>query len=164
MATNLVEMERKEQTTATRVEIVRVIKAKRERVFDALTRPDMIRQWFGPTDREVAEVVTEPHVDGQYRIAMGPGGEHTPVELRQPVSVKGCYTKVEPHTLLQFTWCGTWSPDEESLVTFTLKDVEGGTELRLVHEGLVKEGSCMSHEQGWTAGLNRMVELFEKGA
>lgn len=164
MATNVVELQKTETDVPTRVEMVRVIRAKRERVFDALTRPEAIRQWFGPGDRAVEEVVTEPHVDGTYRIAMGAPGESVPVDRRLPSSVKGCYTKVEPHHLLQFTWNGSWCPGEESMVTIELKDVEGGTELRLVHEGLVKEGSFAGHSQGWVVGLSRMEEFFEKGA
>jgi uncharacterized protein YndB with AHSA1/START domain len=162
MATNVVELQKTETAVPTRVEMVRVIKAKRERVFDAFTRPEMIRQWFGPGDRAVEEVKSELHVEGAYQIAMGPGGENTPVEHRAPSSVKGCYTKVEPHHLLQFTWCGSWRADEESLVTITLKDVEGGTELRLVHEGLVQEGSLAGHTYGWTVALKRMEEFFEE--
>jgi uncharacterized protein YndB with AHSA1/START domain len=162
MAANVIELQRTETELPTRVVFVRVIKAKRERVFDALTRPEIIRQWFAPSDRTVEQVTNEPKVDGDYLISLGAGGELTPPERRHPISVSGRYTKVQPHDLLQFTWRGSWQPEEESLVSFTLKDVEGDTELTLVHEGLVKEGSLATATRGWTSGLGNLVNAVSQ--
>ncbi len=164
MATNLIELQRTESEVPTRLELVRVIRAKRERVFDALTRPEVIRQWFGPGDRDVEEVVTDLKVNGEYRIALGAPTGDVPIERRHPSSVKGSYTKVQPYDLLQFTWEPSWVPGEESLVTFTFRDVEGGTELTLVHEGLVKAGSLTNHTRGWAVGIDKMIEVVAQGA
>ena len=92
---------------------------------------------------------------------MGPGGELTPPERRRPISVSGRYTKIQPYDLLQLTWRGSWQPEEESLVSFTLKDFASGTELTLVHEGLVREGSLATATRGWTSGLDKLVNISQ---
>jgi len=158
MATSVVEMQKTNE--ATRLEIVRVIKASKQRVFDAWTRPEMIRQWFGPGGMTVPEVMADARVDGNYGItvhgAREPGGEeHTG-------RVEGRYTRVEPYDLLAFTWKANWSAGEESLVTITLRDVVGGTEMTLLHEGFQTEGSRAGHSKGWTGGIDKLQELLEK--
>lgn len=162
MATNVIELQRTETELPNRVVFARIIRAKRERVFDALTRPEIIRQWFAFSDRNVEQVTNEPKVGGNYLISLGPRGELIPPERRHPISVSGRYTKVQPYNLLQFTWRGSWQPEEESLVSFTLKDVEGGTELTLVHEGLVKEGSLATATRGWTSGLGKLTNVVSQ--
>lgn len=171
MATaSVVELQRSERKEGVRFEVVRVIKAKRERVFDAWTRPEMIRQWFGTPDRNTRVIKADAHAGGEYAIAMEgactvetaaamPSGKE--IDMQKNASVSGRYLKVEPHHLLQFTWAADWSPSEESLVTIELKDVDGGTEMRLVHEGFVTEMSCSQHGLGWNVALDKMVRLLE---
>ena len=160
MATaSVVEMQRSERTDGARLEVVRVIKAKRERVFDAWTRPETIRQWFGSPGKSTRVVKADAHAGGEYAIAMDDGCSVDAASTS--ASVSGRYVKVEPHHLLQFTWAGDWDPSEESLVTIELKDVDGGTELRLVHEGFVTEMSCSRHGVGWNGALDNMVRLLE---
>jgi uncharacterized protein YndB with AHSA1/START domain len=61
--------------------------------------------------------------------------------------------------LLQFTWTPNWNPGEESLVTISLKDVEGGTELTLLHERFLSEGSRNGHTKGWAGSLDKLDTL-----
>ena len=130
-------------------------------MFDALKRAGIIRLWFAPSDRTMGQVRNQPKVDGAHLTTLGPGGELNPPERRHPISVSGRYTKVQPYDLLQFTWRGSWQPEEESLVSFTLKDFDGGTELTLVHEGLVREGSLATAARGWTSGLDKLVNISQ---
>jgi len=169
MATgSVVEMQRSERKEGVRLEIVRVIKAKRERVFDAWTRPETIRQWFGPGEKTVLGVDVDARVGGAYRIAMGgvceSGAEASssaPIDMQRDSTVTGRYVKVNPYDLLQFTWVGDWQPEEESTVTISLRDVEGGTEMKLIQEGFLTELSCTKHSFGWNGSLDKMVRLLE---
>jgi uncharacterized protein YndB with AHSA1/START domain len=159
MATSMVENHSTEKVGNLKVEVTRVIKATRKRVFDAWTRPEMIRQWFGPGGMKVPEAEADARVDGAYCItmhgAMEPGGaEHTG-------RVTGTYTRVEPYDALAFTWSANWAPGEESLVTITLRDVAGGTEMKLVHEGFATEESRNGHMRGWTGGIDKLQQLVE---
>ncbi len=151
----------KEQSSL-KLELTRVIKASKQRVFDAWTRPEFIRQWFGPKDRTVEDVQADLHAGGQYKIDMsGAQGAVGGSGRSGHAAVSGRYVKVVPYDLLQFTWTGSWNPDEETLVTIKLRDVDGGTELKLTQERFMTETSRAQHEQGWAVPLEKMVELSE---
>jgi uncharacterized protein YndB with AHSA1/START domain len=137
-----------------RLELTRVIKVPRARVFDAWTRPEMIRLWFGSGGRLAGEVATHPVVGGAYSIAM------ESCEGKGASKATGRYTKVDPYDLLQFTWEPSWVPEEESLVTIYLRDVEGGTEIKLVHDRFTSKASRDGHNQGWIGILDSLVAML----
>jgi len=146
--------------TGISLELTRVIATPRPRVFDAWTRPETIRRWFGPEGFTTPLVTTDPQPGGGYAIHME-GACADPAEPIRRAAVTGTYTKVNPYDLLQFTWSASWSPDEVSLVTIHLRDVEGGTELRLVQERFASENSCKAHTQGWTNALAKFAAAVE---
>jgi uncharacterized protein YndB with AHSA1/START domain len=147
-----------------RLEVTRMIKAPRARVFDAWTRPEMIRLWFGPEGMKPAEVSTDPQVGGAYSIALescAPGSE-AGGEPKHSIAT-GRYTKVNPYDLLQFTWTGNWVPGEESLVTVHFRELDGGTEIKLIHDRFHTEQSRDGHNAGWIRCMDRLAEkLAEK--
>jgi len=64
-----------------------------------------------------------------------------------------------------FTWGwegDTALPPGASTVTITLEPAEGGTIVRLVHDGLTGEQAAM-HGEGWTHYLGRLVEAATRG-
>ena len=75
------------------------------------------------------------------------GSEHNP---------RGIYKEVIPEKKLVFTWEWQGAPERESLVTFLLKPIDGGTELTLLHERLPDEEARISHEQGWSGLLDKL--------
>jgi len=144
------------------VELTRVIKAPRARVFDAWTRPDVIRQWFAPAKMQTPGAETDPVEGGAYKITMQ-GTEPDEAAGRPSESVKnfttvtGQYTKINPYDVLQFTWSPSWEAGVESLVTLYFRDVEGGTELRLVHEKIASTASCSGYSEGWAGCLDKLA-------
>jgi uncharacterized protein YndB with AHSA1/START domain len=46
--------------------------------------------------------------------------------------------------------------EQESLVTFLLEPIDGGTRLTLLHEHLPDEEARKSHEQGWNGLLDKL--------
>ena len=162
MASSVVDMQKKDVADkGLKLEIVRVIKASRQRVFDAWTRPEMIRAWFGPGGMAIQETVADSKVDGQYRIVMH--GSMEPAGEVHTSRVEGRYVRVEPYDLLAFTWKADFDPGEETLVTVTLKDVEGGTEMTLRHEGFAAAAMRDGHSHGWSAAFEKFVPFVEKG-
>jgi uncharacterized protein YndB with AHSA1/START domain len=163
MATPTVEMQgRSEQAEDLKLEIKRVIRASRQRVFDAWCRPDFIRQWFAPGTMSMAHAEVDLRVGGGYQLQMNP--PNPPVEgghANEGSRVTGTYTRVEPYDLLEFTWCGSWDPGEETQVTLTFRDVEGGTELTLLHQRFQSEVSCGKHTEGWTSTLEKLQRFAE---
>jgi uncharacterized protein YndB with AHSA1/START domain len=169
MATTMVEQKTVDAQKASenlKLEITRVIRASRQRVFDAWTRPEFVRQWFAPGNMVVHDAATDPRAGGEYRIAVQGStvaceGRAEDGDVSRKSVVSGRYVKVEPYDLLSFTWRGGCDPDEETLVTVALKDVEGGTELTLTHERFASEESRDRHEGGWTSILSKLGNLVE---
>ena len=139
-----------------KVEFRRVIRAGRQRVFDAWTRPEELRKWFGPGAIRVAEVDTEPHAGGSYHMVMKGSIDGNPEDAERRVSVVGAYTAIVPGELIAFTWKPDWTVEDESLVTVRLREVEGGTELHLIHERIASQNSCGGYSQGWTSCLDKL--------
>ena len=75
------------------------------------------------------------------------GEEHNPT---------GIYQEVIPEKKLVFTWEWPGMPERESLVTFLLEPIDGGTRLTLLHEHLPDEEARKSHEQGWNGLLDKL--------
>ena len=138
------------------LEIRRLIKAPRARVYAAWTDPAELTKWFGPANVETMELTADIRVGGKYRWqCKNPDGEEMVVE--------GEYRELEPDRKIVFTW--QWQDDEDwenqvSVVTVELSDAPGGTELRLRHEKLPSEASRDRHTQGWESVLDGLEKFF----
>ena len=140
------------------LQMKRVIKAKRERVFAAWIQPELMRQWFAPGAMAVAEVETGARPGGTYRIAMeGDNGSGKCVSSR----VSGVYQTMIPNELLRFTWGWVGNTAPETVVTVEFKDVEGGTEVTLTHEGFENEDARGKHEHGWRGCLDKLERVYD---
>jgi uncharacterized protein YndB with AHSA1/START domain len=49
------------------VEIKRLIKAPRDRVYAAWTNPAQLKQWFGPENVQTHDFIAEVRVGGKFR-------------------------------------------------------------------------------------------------
>lgn len=138
----------------TTLRIVRTFDAAPARVFDALTRPDLLAQWFAPSD-ELTVVVDrfEEKVGGSYRIEMRhqKGDVHTAIgEIRE----------IDRPNRLVYTWKWEGGEMPDTLVTWELSADEAGTELVLTHEQFPNEEAKEQHEQGWTAMMPRLASVL----
>ncbi len=148
---------------ATQLELTRVIRTSRVKVYEAWTRPEVLQQWFGPGQMVVPSARLDAREGGEYAIEMAGSGS---CEDQSPAAtgsrfIRGVYQQVVPNERLQFTWRADWSGDETSLVTISFRDVEGGTEITLKHERFATESSRDGHEKGWGASLSKMATLLE---
>lgn len=143
----------------------RLIRAPRAKVYEAWTNPEIMEQWFGSPTMICSSVLLDLRVGGSYRIeAVRKEASTISAEEicdgRPFNAVVGTYTKIVPNELLQFTWTAAWAPEEQSLVTVSLKDAHGGTEITLRHEKFLSEPSRDAHNNGWAIGLDRMEKLL----
>jgi uncharacterized protein YndB with AHSA1/START domain len=144
----------------------RVIHAPRKLVYEAWTNPEIVTEWFGPAGMYCPNAELDVRVGGAYRIDVHPiaktgecpAGEES---MTRQAAASGTYTKLVPNELLQFTWLPSWNPGEESLVTVSLKDVDGGTEVTILHEGFTSEGSREGHGKGWEGCLSKLGRTLE---
>jgi len=116
--------------------------------FDLITQPDRLRRWMTVAAR------VDLRAGGDYRWTVGPG--HI---------AAGTFVEVDPGKRVTFTW--GWEGDGDpppgaSTVTVTLTPVDGGTEVRLVHDGLTDEQAAR-HAEGWNHYLDRLVGAGTRG-
>jgi len=133
--------------TLPSVTIVRRIKASPAKVWAAITQPDQMIQWWGPDAGPTLRADVDVRPGGRFSVVFRllNGDEHNPT---------GIYREVIPERKLVFTW--DLPGERESLVTFLLEPIEGGTELTLRHEHLPDEAQLESHEQGWIGLLDKL--------
>jgi uncharacterized protein YndB with AHSA1/START domain/uncharacterized damage-inducible protein DinB len=142
--------------SATTLRLTRYYSAPRNLVFEALTEPALLAQWFAPTD-EMKVVVDrfEAKVGGSYRIEM-----HA-----RPDTVYTCIGTVQeilPPERLVYTWSWEGGEMPETVVTWELTEAEGGTMLTLTHERFPGEKETAGHEEGWTGAVGRLQRLLTR--
>jgi serine/threonine protein kinase len=142
------------RTPESTLRFVRTIAAPIEKVFAAWTRPEVMANWFAPTDDFVPSAVeVDLRVGGNYRVDMRPK-DGTEVFMH-----RGQYCRIEPPHLLSFTWCpvsrGPNTP--ETQVTIELRPNGNATDLTLIHERFPDEADRDRHQKGWHGCLGRLA-------
>jgi uncharacterized protein len=138
------------------LEVKRLIKAPRERVFAAWTTPDGILKWFGPDTCRALSAKVDLRVGGEYRV-------HAHTEEFGETEVVGVYREVNRPSRLVYTWNWADSPMNEmgeTVVTVDFVDVNGDTEVRLRHEGFPGSEPRDKHNYGWTGCLDKLEKMF----
>ncbi len=137
----------------TVLRLTRRFDAPRERVFEAWTDPELLRQWWAAMagwETSSAEVDLRPH--GRYRLSMRDpehGAEYT---------VGGEYVEVRPPERLVYTWTWAGEPQEmhgseRTLVTVEFAENADGTDVVLTHSGFADASIRDLHGEGWVGCL-----------
>jgi uncharacterized protein YndB with AHSA1/START domain len=147
------------QPSGLTLHMTRVLRAPCSRVFRALTQPDELAEWWGPSGFTAPSVVVDLHVGGSYRIAMQPPEEDL-------FYLSGEFREVDPPARLSYTfrWEDPDPDDVETVVTLSLRDLGESTELVFTQGAFATEGRRALHEEGWTDGFDRLEELISQGA
>ncbi len=128
--------------------VKRVIDADAETLFEALTDQEIMKKWFyASTDNGwSATVENNPREGGKFKVDM-----HGPEDTYPH---KGVYKEIIPNKKIVFTWNSHIVTD--TIVTITLDEVDGGTEVKLKHEFMPSEQEKQNHTRGWTAILENL--------
>lgn len=143
-------------TTATSsLNLKQVFPAPVERVWDAWTKPENVRQWYAPGAYTIPEIEMDVRRGGRYRILM-----HNPeTDVRQ--TLIGTYKEVTPGKRLVYTW--QWRTKEgtspDTLVTVTFEDHGDQTAVTVVHDLFPDLDMRDKHIKGWTACLEKLRQL-----
>jgi uncharacterized protein YndB with AHSA1/START domain len=132
------------------------ITAPADRIFEALTDPRQLVQWWGVNGRfQVTHAESDLRPGGQW-LMRGIGMND------RPFIVRGAYRKIDRPRALVFTWLPDWLGDtSETLVRIDLDEVGGMTTVRLTHSDLLADSSRVSH-QGWPQLLDRLRAHTER--
>jgi uncharacterized protein YndB with AHSA1/START domain len=136
------------------LEIKRLFDAAPASVFKTWLNREEWQSWIGPEGVDCEVPLLEPRVGGRYRIIMHlPDGSVIPVV--------GVFKTIEAPKRLAFTW-GRDGDARTTLVTVTLRDLGGKTEMILRHEGLPTDADRAGHGKGWNSALNKLVSYLAK--
>ena len=141
------------------LELTRALAAPRERVFRALTQRDDLAVWWGPRGFTTPEIELDLRVGGRYRFTMQP-------PEGDPFHISGEFREIDPPSSLSYTFrYDEPTPDDrETVVTLTVDDVDGTTELALRQGEFATEERLALHRGGWTDSLDKLSALLEEGA
>jgi len=136
-----------EPAPETTLTVIRSFDAPMEAVFQAWTVPEQLIQWWGPEGMHVPEHRMDVRDGGSWRTVMrGSEGDHI---------VAGDYREVSPPDRLVFTWA--WETDgargHETVITISLRDLGGRTELTLTQEDFETKDARDNHRLGWTSSF-----------
>jgi glutathione S-transferase len=149
----------KTATTSQSLQIIRHIKAPRERVFAAFSSIKGMEPWFGPGPDCRLSGEVDFRVGGNYRMVINSPDMEDP-HKRMDYIVRGRYENIQSPEKIVFSWTWEGDPDWvglESTVTVELLEAEEGTELRLTHSGFPSEISQGRHEYGWNGSFDKMT-------
>jgi uncharacterized protein YndB with AHSA1/START domain len=134
------------------LELTRVLKAPRERVFAAWTDVAQANRWWAPRDFEILSCTMEVRPGGRWHRSMrSPAGD--------VVTKYGVYREVVPPERLVFTYRTEMGGqlDDETVVVVTFDAVSQGTLLTLRHAGFASESLRDDHRGGWSSCLDRFA-------
>jgi uncharacterized protein YndB with AHSA1/START domain len=148
-------------TTPTEREIVmtRVFNAPRKLVFDAMTKPELLKRWFaGPPGWSLTVCDIDLKVGGGYRyVWRGPDGTN--------MGMRGKFLEIVPPERVVQTeaFDESWYPGEAE-GTLVLVEENGKTTLTLTVRYESKEARDVAlkspMEEGVTAGYNKLAEML----
>jgi uncharacterized protein YndB with AHSA1/START domain len=140
-------------TDELRTETSITIKAPAQRVWKALTTPELIKEWFFGVDTVTDWKVNSPIVhSGEYQ--------------GKPYEDKGRILQIEQPTLLVHShWSPVSglpdSPENYQQVSWALSERDGETELTVSEVNLPSEEAKAVSEQSWAIVLGNLKTLVE---
>mgnify|MGYP001101231045 CR=1 FL=1 len=129
-----------------------IINAPIEKVWDAITNPGIIKQYFFDTDLITSwEVGTEIYFQGEWE-----GKKYLD---------KGIVLKFLPLKRLEYTYLSSWSqkedlPENYLWVCYEVKQTDNGTEL-IASQSNYSEENAIKSEQDWKFIIDEMRKLIE---
>jgi uncharacterized protein YndB with AHSA1/START domain len=94
-------------------------------VFDALTKPEHVRNWFAPYTCEMTECSIDLRVGGTYHFVFV-------TEAGDECSFRGTYLEIEPPTRTVATWLFEGWPDAHAVESVDLQETDGVTTITMM--------------------------------
>lgn len=130
------------------------LKASKEDVWDALTNPDIIKQYmFGANAISDWKLGSELIFEGEYQ------GQH--------YRDKGHIMKISPEKILQYNYWSGFSglpdkPENYMIITFEIEDAEGDTLLKLTQSQFNNKTQYEHSDKGWDSCFAIIKDILEK--
>jgi uncharacterized protein YndB with AHSA1/START domain len=129
------------------------IKAPTSKVWEALTNPEIIKQYFFGT-----------YASSDWK-------EGSPITFKgewegKKYEDKGTILKVEPGKMLRYNFWSSMSgiedkPENYVIITYDLRDKDGATDLTITQQNIPTEEMKEHSEQNWRRVLDGLKEVVE---
>jgi uncharacterized protein YndB with AHSA1/START domain len=128
-----------------------------ERVFDACVEPEQLAEWWGPAGFTAPSLELDVREGGRYRIRMQP-------PEGDAFHLCGEFREVDPPRRLSYTfiWEEPDPDDQETVVTLSFLERDGGTRVVLDQGPFKTEARHTLHQYGWTEGLERLEQFLSR--
>ena len=93
-----------------------------ELVFDVLTKPEHVRNWFAPFEDKMTVCSIDLRVGGNYHMVFV-------TQDGTECSFRGSYLEIEPPNRIVETWLFEGWPEAEAVETMDLQEADGVTKL-----------------------------------
>jgi len=135
------------------LQIRRTFSAPREKVFQAWTDPETLKQWFGPPGFKTTVAEVDLRLGGKFRLTIEkPNGE--------VVSAFGTFREIRPSERLVCSWNWDYNDIGDTILTLEFLDAGGETELVLTHERFPTIEQRDGHNTGWTGCFDKLDEFL----
>jgi uncharacterized protein YndB with AHSA1/START domain len=140
--------------SALEIVTTREFDAPLELVFDVLTKPEHVRNWFAPFTDRVTECSIDLRVGGDYHIVFV-------TEDGTECSFRGTYLEIEPPSRTVATWLFEGWPDAEAVETTDLHETDGATTLTMKLAFRDQAGrDHMVHSDGQESSFDKMEDYL----
>jgi uncharacterized protein YndB with AHSA1/START domain len=135
--------------------ITRLLDASPAQVYQAWTRPELIKQWFAPQPWKISNVQLDVRAGGTSLIVMDDGqGNEFPN--------RGVYLEVVENERIVFTdaYTEAWVPSAKPFATIivTFENVDGRTRYTASAQHWRPEDRAMHENMGFEAGWNQCAD------
>jgi uncharacterized protein YndB with AHSA1/START domain len=144
--------------TDEQILITREFDAPRDLVYQAYTRPELVKRWWHARRGTVTTCEIDLRVGGRWRYVMV-------TDDGVEVGFHGEYREIVPDERIVSTEAFEGIPDADehaSLNTATFTEVDGRTTLAILVEHPTKEGRDAHINSGMEAGLQDALDLLEE--
>jgi uncharacterized protein YndB with AHSA1/START domain len=123
-----------------------------ELVFDVLTKPEHVSNWFAPFECVVTECSIDLRVGGDYHIVfVDPDGT--------VCSFRGTFLELDPSTRIVETWLFEGWPDADAVETVDLHETDGVTTLTMTLA--FRDQAGRAHMSGKSGGQDSSFNKME---
>ena len=134
--------------------VTRTFNAPARLVFEAWTKPELLKRWWAPksTGASLLSCEADVRVGGGYRIEFG----HP--EAPKPMAFFGRYIEVTPHSRLAWT---NDESDDGAVTTVTFEEI-GGKTLLVLHELYPSKEALDASIEGMEGGMPEQFEQLDE--
>jgi len=136
------------------------INAPADRVFQALTDPKQLMQWWNGDECTTEFFEMDARRGGRWRF--GTRNSKLNVNGVSQFSCQGEVLEYDPPRLLAYTWIANWHDDKtrRTVVRWELTPSKDGTHVKVTHSGLAHEAVARKDYSGGWPGVVEMLKKF----